>query len=104
MSKKKRAKRLKQSNVQTWSDLEQAFFASAPPDEPQPADEVPRFDDLDLVEPRRAEMPAALRRAVDDISRLITAISTSVDRRVITIAVATVMLLIGLSAAVFARH
>jgi hypothetical protein len=29
-----------------WSDLEQAFFASAPPDEPDTAAEPERFDDL----------------------------------------------------------
>ena len=104
MSKKKRAKRSKQSTVQTWSDLEQAFFASAPPDEPQPPEEAPRFDDLLPTTAPRAEMPPGLRRALDEISRLVTAISTRVDRRIITIAVATVMLLIGLSAAVFARH
>src|ERR1700722_12935185 len=29
-----------------WSDLEQAFFASAPPDEPETVAEPERFDDL----------------------------------------------------------
>jgi len=29
-----------------WSDLEQAFFASAPPDEPETAAAPERFDDL----------------------------------------------------------
>jgi len=28
-----------------WSDLEQAFFAAAPPDDPEPAAEPLRFDD-----------------------------------------------------------
>jgi hypothetical protein len=30
-----------------WSDLEQAFFESAPPDDPEPPGEALRFDDLD---------------------------------------------------------
>ena len=29
-----------------WTDLEQAFFDAAPPDEPEPAAELERFDDL----------------------------------------------------------
>jgi hypothetical protein len=29
-----------------WSDLEQAFFAAAPPDEPEPPAELDCFDDL----------------------------------------------------------
>ena len=104
MSKKKRAQRSKHSNIQAWSDLEQAFFASAPPDEPQPPEEAVRFDDLESIELGRAEMPPALRRTLDQISRLMIAISSRIDRRSITIAVATFMLLVGLSAAVFARH
>jgi len=105
MSKKKRAHRVKQqSNTPAWDDLEQAFFESAPPDEPQPAAEALSFHDLDADEPRRRELPLTLRRALDEVSRLVTAISTRVDRRTITIAIATFMLLVGLSAAVFARH
>jgi hypothetical protein len=104
MSKKKRALKVKHSDTATWSDLEQEFFASAPPDEPQPPAEAPDFGDLVADEPRRPEMPPTLRRALDDVSRLITAISTRIDRRTITIALATFMLLVGLSAAVFARH
>jgi hypothetical protein len=104
MSKKKRAQKAKPSHTSAWSDLEQAFFAAAPPDEPQPPDEALRFDDLGPVAAAGAEMPPWLRRALDEVSRLGTAISTRVDRRLITIAIATVMLLIGLSAAVFARH
>jgi hypothetical protein len=45
-----------------------------------------------------------LRRVLDEVSRLVTAISARIDRRTITIVVATFMLLVGLSAAVFARH
>jgi hypothetical protein len=104
MSKKKRAQRVKQSNTPAWDDLEQAFFESAPPDEPQPAAEALSFRDLDGDEPPRRELPVTLRRALDEVSRLVTAISARVDRRTITIAVATFMLLVGLSAAVFARH
>lgn len=39
------------THVAEWSDLEQAFFDSAPPDEPEPAGEPECFDDL--AAPRR---------------------------------------------------
>ena len=106
MSKKKRAhQRVKQqSNAAAWNDLERAFFESAPPDEPQPPPEAASFQDLDGDAPRRTDMPVSMRRVLDTVSRLVTAISSRLDRRTITIAVATFMLLVGLSAAVFARH
>jgi hypothetical protein len=105
MSKKKHAQRVKeQSNKAAWNDLERAFFESAPPDEPQPPVAAPSFQDLDAEAPRRTDVPVGLRRVLDEVSRLVTAISTRVDRRTITIAIATFMLLVGLSAAVFARH
>ena len=104
MSKKKRAQKAKLSNTTTaWSDLEQAFFAAAPPDEPEPATEALSFDDLGPVAAARG-MPPWLKRTLDEVGRLGTAISSRLDRRTITVALATVMLLIGLSAAVFARH
>jgi hypothetical protein len=79
-----------------WSDLEQTFFASAPPDEPEAPAEPESFDDL---------IPAAMVARRDLTTRVIDALSAPrVDRRIITIAIATVMLLIGLSAAVFASH
>ncbi|HET6284431.1 MAG TPA: hypothetical protein VFH73_25970 [Polyangia bacterium] len=34
-----------------WSDLELAFFAAAPPDEPEPAAKPECFDDLELLAP-----------------------------------------------------
>ena len=49
----------------SWDDVDQAFFASAPPDVPQPAPEPERFDDLfpDLPVEEKREAPVALRRA-----------------------------------------
>jgi hypothetical protein len=38
-----------------WDDLEQGFFASAPPDVPEPPPEPMRFDDLDPVPAARPE-------------------------------------------------
>jgi hypothetical protein len=79
-----------------WTDLEQTFFASAPPDDPEAPAEPESFDDL---------MPAAVATRRDLSSRVIAALSAPrLDRRLITIAIATVMLLIGLSAVVFASH
>jgi len=84
-----------------WTDLEQDFFASAPSDEPQPSAEPERFDDLDLV-PATPKSP----RWTELLARLIATLSAPrVDLRVVTIGIASVMLLIGLSAVVFAsRH
>lgn len=92
-----------------WSDLEQAFFAAAPPDVPEPAGEAMRFDDLDVGMAPRREAPVALRRTTAAVRaaiiQVIDALSAlSFNRRNITIAIASVMLLIGLSAVVFARR
>ena len=79
-----------------WTDLEQGFFASAPPDEPQPSAEPERFDDLVATAPTG-------RRFTEVLARLIAALSAPrIDLRVVTIGIASVMLLIGLSAVVFA--
>jgi hypothetical protein len=78
-----------------WSDLEQNFFASAPPDEPRAPDEPERFDDL---------VPALPARPWTE--RVLAALTAPrLDHRIITIAIASFMFLIGLSAVVFAsRH
>jgi hypothetical protein len=47
-------------NGTDWSDLEQAFFAAAPPDEPSPAGEPECFDDLLSLE--RREKVGTLRQ------------------------------------------
>ena len=103
MAKHKRSRRHKAdanpSNGSTrtpWSDLEQDFFASAPPDEPQAPADPERFDDLVSALP-------AQRAWTERVLAAITA--PRLDHRIITIAIASVMLLIGLSAVVFAsRH
>ena len=40
------ADRSRRSPEPAWTDLEQTFFESAPPDEPQPSAEPEQFDDL----------------------------------------------------------
>jgi len=56
--------------VRVWTDLEEAFFAAAPPDEPVAASPPERFDDLDRAASVSDEPPllerisAALRRLV----------------------------------------
>jgi len=47
----------------TWTDLEQAFFASAPPEEPGSAAEPECFDDLLALSPQRGRF-AGLRGAL----------------------------------------
>ena len=70
---KKRRHRGKQRNAPAsdgtgakpeWSDLEQAFFDAAPPDEPAPATELERFDDL--VVPERHERVRTFGQAAAD--------------------------------------
>ena len=109
MAKHKRPRKMKtkdraadgsrRSPEPVWTDLEQNFFASAPSDEPQPSAEPDKFDDL---------IPAAPTgpRWTELLERLFAALTAPrVDFRVITIGIASVMLLIGLSAVVFAsRH
>jgi len=85
-----------QSDNAAWDEVEQAFFAAAPPDEPV-AVSAESFED-DLV-------PAATskRDLAERLRGFIAALPTpQLDRRFLTIAIATFMLLIGLSAAVFA--
>jgi hypothetical protein len=50
-----------QGNQNGWSDLEQAFFDAAPPDEPEPVAELERFDDLAV--PERHERVGAFGQA-----------------------------------------
>jgi hypothetical protein len=93
------ADRSRRSPESAWTDLEQTFFESAPPDEPQPSAEPEQFDDLIPAAPSRPSWTALLQRLIAALS------APRVDLRVVTIGIASVMLLIGLSAVVFAsRH
>ena len=76
-----------------WSDLDQAFFAAAPPDDPGPPPEAPRFDDLlPTASPERIRSRPA---------RLMAAISAAGwSRRRVAVALASVCALICLFAAV----
>lgn len=91
-----------------WNELEQSFFASAPPDIPAAAAQPERFDDLDadLAVPARRPSRAELRDGLATIRRLAVDFASAswLNRRNITIAIASVMLLIGLSAVVFASR
>jgi hypothetical protein len=100
MSKKKRNKTTKGRSKggvadwcmeRTWSDVDEAFFASAPPDQPEPPAAPESFDDLlPIPSPRAAGrgIPAARETSI------------RLSRGVVTIALATVLMLI--SAVVFA--
>ena len=73
-----------------WSDLEKAFFASAPPDEAEPPAAAESFDDLlPIPSPRAA---ARWDRGSGRGSRPTFA----------TIALASVLMLLALTAVVFA--
>lgn len=84
-----------QSDNAAWDEIEQAFFASAPPDDAVAAPGE-SFDDLGPATTAQRDVIGHLRRFIAALPR------PELDRRFITIAVATFMLLIGLSAAVFA--
>jgi hypothetical protein len=76
-----------------WSDLEQAFFAAAPPDEPVPPAEAPRFDDLS-PQADHERVSSRLRRFM----AVLLSARSSRRRRGVAIALASVCLLICLSA------
>lgn len=103
MAKHKRSRRHKAdanpsngSAKAPWSDLEQSFFASAPPDEPEAPAAPERFEDL---VPVTSAAPPWTERVIAAIT------APRLDYRIITIAIASFVLLIGLSAVVFAsRH
>jgi hypothetical protein len=50
-------------NEGAWSELERGFFATAPPDVPEPPPEPMRFDDLDPIAPQAQEWRVRLARA-----------------------------------------
>ena len=77
-----------------WSDLEEAFFAAAPPDEPPQAAEPVRFDEDESLPPapRRRHTPETPRRAL---------VEARLDWRMVVVRLAAAGLLIGLGAAVF---
>ena len=101
MAKHKRPQKTKsrRSLEPAWNDLEQAFFASAPPDEPEPAAEPEQFDDLIPLIP-----PAPSRRRWTELGHHVVAALSEprLDLRLVTIGIASIAFLIGLSAVVFA--
>jgi hypothetical protein len=103
MSKRKRSRKV--ATVATeWSDVEEAFFAAAPPDEPAPAPEALRFDDLrsDPSEaPVRTPAPAWFSRLTAELRRLVASGRAGSERLAVWVVLATLLVLVGLSAAVF---
>jgi hypothetical protein len=68
-SKRKRSRKNKRSSSvpvrgPDFSELEQSFFAAAPPDDPGPTVEPERFDDLVALASPRPQPFGALLRAV----------------------------------------
>jgi len=53
------------ANEAPWSDLEQAFFDAAPPDEPIAQAELERFDDL--VAPEQHKRVSGWRQAAANV-------------------------------------
>jgi hypothetical protein len=96
MSKRKSSRKVA-TVAPEWSDLEETFFAAAPPDDPEPAlKAVDDFDELMGAPPRRASpIPPWLRRALAEARRLL-----DTDFR-LWVVLATLLVLVGVSAAVF---
>jgi hypothetical protein len=94
MSKRKRNKTTKgrfkgsvadSCGERAWSDVEEAFFATAPPDQAEPPAAPESFDDLVMIpSPRAAGRGRGVRPSVA------------------AIALASVLILLGLTAVVFA--
>ena len=89
----KRSRKTTQLDGAPWSDLDREFFEAAPPDDPGPPPEAPRFDDL--LPTTRSE------RVVSRTTRLMAAISAAGwSRGRVAVALASVCLLICLFAMV----
>jgi hypothetical protein len=95
MSKRKSSRKVA-TVAPAWSDLEEAFFAAAPPDDPEPAPEDLRFDDLSSDPPARRSIPPWLQRAVAEAGRVLDP-----ARWPVWVVLATLLVLVGVSAAVF---
>ena len=119
MAKKKRSRQNKtvagifsKRADEAWNELERAFFAAAPPDIALAAPAAERFDDLDeglpprLKRSRGSRGRAELGEAMATLRRIAATLATApwLNRRNVTIALASMMLLLGLSAVVFASR
>jgi hypothetical protein len=102
MSKKKRNKKAKGRSKgsvadsgweRVWNDVEETFFASAPPDQAEPPAAPECFDDL---APNPSPREAATWATWDKWS------GRAIRPRVAAIALASVAILLGLTAVVFA--
>jgi len=105
MSKKNRNKTTKgrskgsvadSGRERAWSDVEEAFFATAPPDEAEPPVAPESFDDLlPIAPPHEAATWATLATLERWLGR-------TIRPSVAAIALASVLILLGLTAVVFA--
>jgi hypothetical protein len=95
MSKRKSSRKVT-TVAPNWSDLEEAFFAAAPPDGPEPAPEDLRFDDLSGDPPAGQAIPRWFQRAMAEAGRVFDP-----ARWPVWVVLATLLVLVGVSAAVF---
>ena len=85
-----------------WSELEQAFFAAAPPDDPEPAAEPMRFDDDTTPTPARVRARTRYLQTLSVVrsaaARLFAAIDgRRLDTKVMAAALAATVLVTALS-------
>jgi hypothetical protein len=87
MAKRKRPRHAeRRAKDPGWSSLEAAFFAAAPPDLPVPVQAAECFDDMGACAPRHGTLALS-----------------GLSRSVLAIGLPSLVLLVALSAAVFAR-
>ena len=83
---------------ETWTELEQAFFDAAPPDEPGPAMELASFAELLPPAARSRRGPARLQAASSRLRPVLEGGARLLEGWMIWVVFATVSLLVGISA------
>ncbi len=86
-----------------WTDLEQAFFDAAPPDEPEAPAEPAHFDDLLAAGPARRPAWEWFEPTPTKLRRLLEGGAHALEGWKLWVVLATGSLMVGLSA-VFAAH
>ena len=98
---------MKPTDDTPWTEVEQRFFAAAPPEEPEPFGEPPSFDDLPAPAPQRprreiiARAGGHVQRAWRGAALFVRAAGVSirrVDRRGVALALAGAIVAAGLTA------
>ena len=88
---------------EAWTELEQAFFDAAPPEEPGPAQELIVLDDLLPTAAGRRRAPSRMQAASSKLRPVLDGGARLLEGWLIWVVFATVSLLVGISAVSAAR-